>query len=624
MKDPDPPVSLRKLDLGDVGALLDAYARGALRPTAIAEEISRRIAARGEDGVWITVVSGDQLRSDAEEIERRRAAGETLPLYGVPYAVKDNIDVAGLPTTAACVPYAYTPKSDAPTVARLRAAGALMVGKTNLDQLATGLVGTRSPYGVPRNLFDPEYIVGGSSSGSAVAVAAGLVSFALGTDTAGSGRVPAAFNNVVGLKPSRGLLSLSGVVPACRSFDCVTVFATTVEEAARAADIARGYDAQDPFSRPEADSFRFMPGPPAPRFRFAVPDQATLEFQGDERARATFAAAVAALERLGGEWIPLDLTPFFEAGSQLYEGPFVAERLTAGGRIVTEHPEALVPPVRTIMEGARRFDAHAAFEGEHRLRLLRRQTQTTLARFDFLLVPTTPTIFRIDEIGAEPLRRNAILGRYTTFANLLDLAAVAVPAGFRDDGLPAGVTLIGLSGADARLAAFASALHRATSSRSGATGHSLPPAPAAATAAPPGWIPVAVVGAHLSGQPLNHQLTDAGGVFVRATRTAPQYRLFALPHTTPPKPGLARVAPGERAAPQGATIDVEVWALAPSAFGAFVAKIPAPLCMGSVELEDGTRVSGFLCEGHALERARDITSFGAWRRYLADAAAGTR
>jgi allophanate hydrolase len=266
------------------------------------------------------------------------------------------------------------------------------------------------------------------------------------------------------------------------------------------------------------------------------------------------------------------------------------------------------------MEGARRFDAHAAFEGEHRLRLLRRRTHAALAAVDFLLVPTTPTIFRIDEIAEEPLRRNAILGRYTTFGNLLDLAAVAVPAGFRTDGLPAGVSLIGLPGGDAGLGAFAAAVHRATSEVAGATGRPLPARPAAA-ALPPGWIPLAVVGAHLSGQPLNGQLTELGAVFVRATRTAPRYRLYALPNTTPPKPGLARVA-GEDAG-IGTAIELELWGLAPAAFGTSVAKVPAPLCIGTVELEHGSRVSGFLCEAHALSGARDISSFGGWRAYLA-------
>jgi allophanate hydrolase len=601
-------------DLTDIAALDTAYAHNTLRPTEVVEEVLRRIAARGDDGVWITLLAPERLRADAADLERRRAEGERLPLYGIPYAVKDNIDVAGVPTTAACAPYAYTPKADAPAVARVRAAGALMVGKTNLDQLATGLVGTRSPYGLPRNLFDEHYIVGGSSSGSAVAVAAGLVSFALGTDTAGSGRVPAAFNNIVGLKPSRGLLSLTGVVPACRSFDCVTVFATTVEDAARVADVMRGFDAEDPFSRREAETFRLAPAARPPRFRFAVPDAASLDFHGDEQASGVFARAVAALEQMGGTSVAIDLGPFLEAGLQLYEGPFVAERLTAGGRVLAEHPEALVPPVRTIMEGARRFDAHAAFEGEHRLRQLRRRTHAALAGVDFLLVPTTPTIFRIDEIAAEPLRRNAILGRYTTFGNLLDLAAVAVPAGFRADGLPAGVSLIGLWGHDARLGAFASALHRATSKTAGATGRPLPALPAP-TALRAGWIPLAVVGAHLSGQPLNHQLTELGAAFVRATRSAPRYRLFAVPNTTPPKPGLTRLADAE--AGDGSAVELEVWALAPEAFGAFVAKVPPPLCIGSVELDDGSRVSGFLCEAYALRGARDISSFGGWRAYLA-------
>jgi allophanate hydrolase len=581
-------------------ALSERYASGAARPLDVVEEVLARIEARGDDGVWIARTPPEALRDAARAVEARAAAGEVLPLYGLPFAVKDNIDVARVPTTAACPAFAYTPDAHAPVVANLLAAGALCVGKTNLDQFATGLVGVRSPYGIPKNLFDPRYIVGGSSSGSGVAVGAGLVSFALGTDTAGSGRVPAAYNNIVGLKPSRGVLSTVGVVPACRSLDCVSVFALTVEDAARVAEIAAGGAAA------------FAPGPPPHTFRFGLPDPHSdaLEFFGDRDAAALHQRALARLVELGGVAVPIDFTPFRKAGALLYDGPFVAERLVATAQMLAERPDAIEPTVRKILEGATRVDGRAVFAAQADLEHLRAEARAALAKVDFLVVPTTATIFEIAAVQADPLRLNAQLGRYVNFVNLLDLAGIAVPAGFRDDGLPAGVTLIGLAGHDAALATFAAALHRRTSETMGATAIRVPPFEPRPTP-PPDWISIAVVGAHLSGQPLNHQLTQPGGMFVRAARTAPCYKLFALPNTTPPKPGLARAREG------GAAIELEVWSLPPAAFGTFVAKVPPPLCIGSVELEDGTRVSGFLCEHHALEGAPDISTFGGWRRYLA-------
>jgi allophanate hydrolase len=579
------------------------------RPVEIAECVLAEIARRGDDGVWICVTPRDRLMQEAREIDRRRDAGESLPLYGLSFAVKDNIDVAGLPTTAACAAFSYQPAKNATVVARLLAAGALCVGKVNLDQFATGLGGVRSPFGIPKNLFDDRYIVGGSSSGSAVAVAAGLVDFALGTDTAGSGRVPAAFNNIVGLKPSRGILSTTGVVPACPSLDCVSIFALTVEEAARVAEIARGYDEADPFSRPEADTFGFAPAERPPHFRFGVPRGSALDFLGDGQAAELFERALGRLSALGGEWVDVDFAPFREAGALVYGGVFVAERLIAAGRLLAEQPGALLPPIRSILKDATAVGTGAALETARQLARLRRQTSRLLAGLDFLLVPTTPTIHRIDDLLSDPLRLNSSLGVYTTFVNPLDLAAIAVPTGFRGDHLPSGATLVGPWGTDARLASFASALHRASSTQLGATGRALPPAPPSAAVVPPDWIPVAVLGAHLAGEPLNHQLTDAGGKLVRAARTAPHYRFYALPNTKPAKPGLSRVDAG------GVAIGLEVWALSPAAFGSFVARIPAPLCIGRIELEDGTFVSGFLCEGYAFAGAQDISEFGGWRAY---------
>jgi allophanate hydrolase len=586
-----------------------------LGPVDVAGRALEELGRRGDDGVWITVTPREQLLASAHDLQRRRAAGESMPLYGLTFAVKDNIDVAGLPTTAACPAFSYRPEKHAPVVARLLDAGALCLGKANLDQFATGLSGVRSPYGVPKNLFDDRFIVGGSSSGSAVAVAAGLVDFALGTDTAGSGRVPAAFNNIVGWKPSRGLLSTTGVVPAVPSLDCVSIFALTVEEAARVAAIARGYDESDPGSRPEAETLGFALAERPPRFRFGVTRGAALDFLGDGRAAEQFERACARLAGAGGERVEIDWAPFAEAGALVYDGAFVAERLIAAGRLLAEQPEALVPPVRSILQGARAIDARAAFETSRKLARLRRQAGRVLAGLDFLLVPTTPTIFRIEDIEGDPLRLNAKLGTFTNFVNPLDLAALAVPTGFRSDRLPAGATLVGPWGSDARLAAFGAMLHRATSKELGATGRPLDPVEPPAISVASDWIPVAVLGAHLSGEPLNHQLTDAGGRFLRAARTAPKYRFFALPNTTPPKPGLAKVDA------DGVAIELEVWALPPAAFGNFVARIPGPLCIGRIELEDGAAVSGFLCEGYAFSGARDISEFGGWRAYRRSLAA---
>jgi allophanate hydrolase len=596
----------------DAATLARHYRESELQPAEVMEDVLARIARRGDDGVWIALTPRERLLADARALARRRAAGEPMPLYGLPFAVKDNIDVAGLPTTAACPAFAYRPEANAAVVSRLVAAGALVIGKTNLDQFATGLVGVRSPYGIPRNLFDPRYIVGGSSSGSAVSVAAGLVSFALGTDTAGSGRVPAAFNNIVGLKPSRGLLSTSGVVPACRSLDCVSVFALTVEDAVAAADVARGCDPADPASRPEADHLRLRITARPPRFRFGVPAGAALDFLRDAHASDQFRKMLIDLEALGGERVDVDFAPFRDAGTLLYEGPFVAERLEAAGELLAANPASIVEPVRSILEEAKRFDARAAFAALHRLAGLRRRAHALLAPVDFLIVPSTPGAYTIDEIEAAPLRLNTLLGTYANFVNLLDLAAVAVPLGFRADGLPAGATLIAPWGRDVTLASFASAIHRMTSRTLGATGEPLPPAPEASR--PPfddnDRIEIAVVGAHLSGQPLNHQLVDAGGRFVRAARTAPAYLLYALPGTSPAKPGMMRVA--ER----GAAIELELWSLAPDAFGRFVSRVPPPLCIGTIELADGTRASGFLCEPNALMGATDISHFGGWRPFL--------
>ncbi|MCF4129810.1 allophanate hydrolase [Methylobacterium sp. SyP6R] len=583
-----------------------AYASGSLTPEQAVREVYRRIAAHDDPAVFLTLRPEAEVAAEAENLP----AG---PLHGIPVAVKDNIDVAGLPTTCACPDDARVATQDAAVVARLRQAGALVIGKTNLDQFATGLVGVRSPYGVPRNTLDPALVPGGSSSGSAVAVAAGLVPLALGTDTAGSGRVPAGLNNIVGLKPSLGALSTRGVVPACRTLDCVSVFALTVEDAFAGFSALAGFDAADPFSRAMAVG---RPGP-LPR-RIGVPDGASRRFGGDALSEAAFDRALADLEALGATLVPVDLTPFFAAAALLYDGPWVAERWEAIRDLITERPEALHPVTRAITERATAFSAADAFAGRYRLAELRRATEPVWQGIDgkgidALCVPTFPRPQTLAALAADPIGPNAELGTYTNFVNLLDLCALAVPSHPRADGWPAGVTLIAPAGRDAALVPLGEALHRAAGLAMGATGAPLPPAPAPGPArAGDDEIELVVVGAHLSGLPLNGELTALGARLLRAVATTPDYRLFALPGAGPRRPGLVRVAAGT-----GTSIATEVWALTPEAFGRFVAGIPAPLGIGTLRLSDSTTPKGFLCEPEGVRDAEDVSGHGGWRAYLA-------
>ena len=548
--------------------------------------IFERITTRGLAPVWIS------LASRTEAIRLADSVSPDLPLAGRPFAIKDNIDYAGLNTTAGCPTFAYRATRHATVVDKLTAAGAVLIGKTNMDQFATGLVGVRSPYGTCSSVFDPRYISGGSSSGSAVAVASGLVDFSLGTDTAGSGRVPAAFNNLIGLKPTRGLLSMRGVVPACRSLDCVSIFTRTISRAATVLDAASGFDPEDPFSRPAATSPLSGAGP----FRFGVPAEDQLEFFGDHDARDLFLAAIRQFELAGGERVEIDYAPFREAAALLYQGPWVAERTAAVGDFLAAHPDQVHPVVRRIIEGGTKYSAIDAHRASYRLAELRQSTLPTWGRIDVMLLPTTGTIFTHEQVAAEPVARNTDLGFYTNFVNLLDLAALALPAGFRPNGLPFGVTLIGPAWSDPALLRLGARFLR----------ESLP-APL-----PSGWIELAVVGAHLAGQPLHSQLTERGARLVATTRTAPDYQLFALANTTPPKPGLVR-APGS----SGPGIEVEVYALSAERFGSFVALIPPPLGIGNVHLAEGRTVKGFICEPAGLTGATDITALGGWRNYLA-------
>jgi len=593
-----------------IPSLLADYRSGKRTPGAAVESLQS-----GDDEAyacaWICRVGPDALKRRARQLERLLRddprAIDRLPLYGVPFAVKDNIDVAGLPTTAACPAFSYVPERSATAVEKLEAAGAILVGKTNLDQFATGLVGTRSPYGAVPNAFRPEYISGGSSSGSAVTVARGEVSFSLGTDTAGSGRVPAGFNNIVGLKPSRGLISARGVVPACQSLDCVSVFALTVPDAVAVLAVARGPDADDPWSRGLNLSV-----PPLPeRFTFALPE--TLEFHGDDHARHAFNDAVDKLEGLGGRPIGVDFSVFLETAALLYEGPWVAERLAAIRPFFESRPDQVHPVVRKIIEGASKFSAADLFSGLTKLEALKKRAAGLWDRADVLVVPTAPTIYSIKEVLAEPFLNNRRLGHYTNFVNLMDLAACAVPGSMRPDGLPFGITLIAPAGTDLMLADLAQRLHHLTGLKLGALDEVLPP-PAPITTGDDS-VRVAVVGAHLSGLPLNHQLTERGARLEKPARTTARYRLFALPGTTPPKPGLVRDADN------GNVIDVEVWRLPVAEYGSFVAGIPSPLGIGRVELNDGEWVQGFLCESWAVHGAEEISHLGGWRAYLASKAA---
>ncbi|MFJ8362539.1 allophanate hydrolase [Streptomyces sp. NPDC093984] len=535
-----------------------------------------RIQAVNRPEIWIDLRPQEAVEAEASAMDARVAAGEHLPLAGRLFAAKGNIDVKGLPTTAGCPSYAYAPEGDAPVVARLREAGALVIGTTNLDQFATGLVGTRSPYGAVRNAHDPARISGGSSSGSAVAVALGIVDFALGTDTAGSGRVPAAFNGIVGLKPTRGLLPTTGVVPACASIDCVTVFARTLSEAEQAlAHMASPPDRALP-PLPQR-----VPGP----WRIAVPPLAHLG-ELDEGWAEAYEAAVGRLADAGAEVRGIDLAPFTEAAAMLYEGAFVAERYTAIGsfvdKLIAEGGAGLDPTVAGIITRARGIPAHQLFADQARLAALRVRALAELADADALLLPTAPGHPTLAEVAADPLGANARLGRFTNSTNLFDLAAVAVPAG-EVNGLPFGVMLIGPAFTDERLARIARVLEPETY--------------------------VAVVGAHLSGQPLNPQLLALGARLDRTTTTASVYRLHAL-RTDPPKPGLVHVGEG------GAAIKTEVWRLPAEGLGRLLATLPRPMALGSVELTDGARVPGFLCEPGALANTEDITEYGSWRAYL--------
>lgn len=586
----------------DIANLERLYAEGETTPDRIVREVYTRIRAKGIRPDWITLVGEETA------VAKARAAARG-PLYGIPFAVKDNIDVAGLPTTCACPAFAYVPERSATVIELLEQAGAVLIGKTNLDQFATGLNGTRSPYGIPASTFNPDYIAGGSSSGSAVAVASGLVSFALGTDTAGSGRVPAAFNNIIGLKPTKGLISMRGVVPACRMQDTVSIFALTVADAAKVAMTVIAFDDEDPFARNDAPRF-MVDAAPTP-LRVGVPKE-PIPFFGDKHYEALYHASIDRLAALGTGIVPVDYAPFARAASMLYGGPWVAERLVAIGDLATRNPQAIHEVVRGIILGAKEKSAAETFKAFYDLAEFIREARGEWAKVDCLLLPTAGTTYTIAEMLADPVTLNTNLGAYTNFVNLMDLAALAVPAGFRRDNIPFGVTLIGPALSDGALASVGDALHRSLDrARLGATSTFLSSTPAVQTQTKPATsVKLAVVGAHLTGLPLNWQLVERKAKFLETTQTGPGYRLYALAGTSPAKPGLVFDGTGPGA------IEVEIWDMEEEAFGSFVAQIPAPLSIGTVTLADGRTVKGFVCEAHATSGAEDITAFGGWRAWL--------
>lgn len=578
----DNPLTLSLLD--------EAYGNG-LSPSDVVRAVYRRIQTVDDKAIFIHLRPMEDVIADAESHPGNRA---DLPLWGVPYVVKDNIDVADIPTTAACPEYAYTPAADSFVVSRLRAAGALLVGKTNMDQFATGLVGVRSPYGTPRNAVDPEIVPGGSSSGSGVAVGHGFVTFSLGTDTAGSGRVPAALNNIVGLKPTLGSLSASGVVPACRTLDTISVFATNVADAFRVFQLTCAEDPNDPYSRNVA------PGrlhPPRAGLRIGVPDAASLKFFGDDCQAANFEQSLARLTDLGAQIVEQDFTPLHNVADMLYDGAWVAERYAVVEKLMRDNPTAVHPITAKVIGAGASLSAADAFRSIYKLKELTREAQAILCDVDMLCVPTIPTFYTLADLKADPITPNSNLGTYTNFVNLLDMCGIAVPAQARSDGRPGSITLLAPSGNDAQLASLAHAFE----------GGSLP---GTSTSEPvdADEFALAVCGAHMSGMPLNHELTSRGGRLVEATATAPCYRLYALAGGPPERPGLLREE-------DGAAIQLEVWALPRKAVGDFVAGVPSPLSIGTVELAGGQTVHGFLVEAGGIRGAKDITHLRSWRAY---------
>jgi allophanate hydrolase len=578
----------------DIATLHASYASGARTPAALIAQLYALMDGEQRPGVWITRVPlADAVASASALGAFSPAQLADKPLFGVPFAVKDNVDVAGLPTTAACPAFSYLPSVSSPAVEALLAAGAICLGKLNLDQFATGLVGSRSPYGACQNVFDPAYLSGGSSSGSGVSVAAHYVSFSLGTDTAGSGRVPAALNNIVGLKPSLGLFSNEGMVPACASLDCLSVFSTCVADAVLVRNVIT------------ARRIQSVPRPVS--FRFALPTP--LEFYGDEQSKAVFESAIARLVALGGEPVSIDFAPFAALGDMLY-GPFVVERLLGVGAFIEAHHDAVLPVTRDIILGGKKFSASDAFVAFQRVKQLREACLAALADVDIMVTPTVPTHFERRQDVAEPRAVNDKLGVYTRFVNFIGCPVLSVPQEFRADGLPYGISLLALPGHDTKLDALGALLHEQSGAGMGRQRYPLARSADPQIRPPPAQARVAVVGAHMRGLALNQQLLDVRARYVASLRTAPQYKLYVLANSKPERPGLVQT-PAE-----GRAIEIELWDMSWHALGELMAKVPPPLAIGTLETEDGERVKGFVCESYAVAGAKDISDLGGYRAYL--------
>jgi allophanate hydrolase len=607
----EPPPNGDGLGSLQLDVLSAAYLAAALDPRELADVVHARATARLADNAWIHLRSAAELRDDATEILRRWPdRNDRPPLFGIPVAIKDNVDVAGLPTTAGCADFSYVPASSASLVRRLIDAGALIVGKTNLDQFATGLTGTRSPYGLCASPFDASRVTGGSSSGSALVVATGVVSVAIGTDTAGSGRVPAAFTNTVGLKPSRGLVSSRGVVPACRSLDCPSVFALSVADAWTVLQVIAGDDADDAWTRPFPPISAGVLAVPA-RQRIGVPLRGQLSVDAD--LAVAFAGATAALANAGHTIVDVDIEPFLQAGELMYDGPWVVERLTDLEQFFTEHPESIHPVIYDVLSAAQAKTSTDVFRGVHQLADLALRARSVWARIDVLMLPTTITWPTVEAALADPHGVNKTLGRCTTFCNLLDLAALAVPSALSDGVNPASVTLYGPSGTDAMLAAVGAAFHAALKLPTGATGYYLAgvaPSEVVASSSSTVTTLLAVAGAHRRGHPLHSQLVALGATYSETAWTAAAYRMYALDGAGPRRPGLVRVDSG------GEAIEVELFVIPVEMLGTLLTQIQAPLGLGTLTLADGRSVSGFLCEAYVATTAPDITKFGSWPAYL--------
>ena len=593
-----------------ISHLHQAYKDKRLTPRQLVENLIKRSEEYLDHNIWIRKLSMDELEPYIKNLEEKKVSD--FPLYGVPFVIKDNIDLAGIPTTAACPAFENVPEKSAFVVEQLINAGAIPMGKANMDQFATGLVGVRSPepWGACKNSFNKDYISGGSSSGSSVAVALGLASFSLGTDTAGSGRVPASFNNLVGLKPSKGLLSMNGVVPACRSLDCVSIFALTTDDANTVFEHAAIYDVDDQYAMgvPFDNNIRQY-GLPNESFTFAVPKAEQLEFFGDESAKKLFKESVKTMQDLGGVKHELDFTLFLDAAKLLYEGPWVAERYVAIEKIITEQPDALLPVIKTIIGAAEGKTAMDAFKAEYQMQVYRAQSKVVVAQYDFILTPTAGTIYTINEVNADPIKLNSNIGYYTNYMNLLDCSCVAVPAGFLDNGLPWGVSLVSSAMQDRKLLSYANMWQQKLSIKPGALDFDLPESTAEEVTYT-NSIPVIVCGAHLDGLPLNWQLTERGASLKETTNTSSAYRMFVI-DGTPQRPGLVRDDEN------GTALSIEIWQMPKSEFGSFVAGIPSPLGIGKVETEDGRWLPGFICEGFAVDSAKEITHLGGWKKYIA-------